>query len=101
MSHPVKRYLTVLLFVVVLLIGILFFVNNNQSIELSYLLGVINLPLSVLLLLDFIIGVVIGVIALLPLVLKLKYQKSRLEKKIKSTETEVKNLRVLPVKEPL
>jgi uncharacterized membrane protein YciS (DUF1049 family) len=67
----------------------------------NYLIGSIEWPLSRLLFISLSLGAVMGITASLPLYLKLKLEKSRLEKLIRTTEKEVNNLRVMPVKDPL
>ncbi|MBI4006451.1 MAG: LapA family protein [Gammaproteobacteria bacterium] len=65
----------------------------------NYLAGSVELPLSILLLSSLCIGILLGIMALLPLLVNLKREKSRLEKQIKLTEKEVNNLRIIPVKD--
>ena len=100
MSHALKRIIYISVFVIVLLAGLLFFVKNNQAVELNYIAGSIELPFSVLMLVSLFTGAILGILATMPMLLKFKHQKSRLEKQIKMTEKEVNNLRVLPVKTP-
>lgn len=100
MSHALKRMLYIGVFIISLLVGLLFFVKNNQTVEFNYIFNSVELPVSLLLLASLCLGVLLGILAIIPVFLKVKYQKSRLEKQIKMTEKEVKNLRVLPVKSP-
>lgn len=100
MSHSLKRILYFSVFIVVLLLGLLFFVKNNQTVELNYIIGTTELPVSLLLLACLSLGALLGILATVPMLLRIRLQKSRLEKQIKMTEKEVNNLRVLPVKHP-
>jgi putative membrane protein len=101
MSRYVKRVLYSILFIVVLIAGLLFFVKNNQPVEFNYIAGVKELPVSILLLSSLCAGVLLGLAASVPVILRLKQQKSRLEKQIRVTEKEINNLRVLPLRNTL
>ncbi|MEE9551434.1 MAG: LapA family protein [Gammaproteobacteria bacterium] len=101
MSHNIKRFFYICLFFCMLIIGLVLFLKNNQLMTFNYLIGSIEWPLSRLLFLSLCLGAVMGIAASLPLYLKLKLEKSRLEKLIQTTEKEVNNLRVMPVKDPL
>ena len=96
MAHSFKRIIYMLLFIVVLVCGLLFFVKNNQLQEVNYIIGSIELPLSILLLASLAIGAILGILATVPILLRLNHQKSRLEKQVKLSEKEINNLRTLP-----
>lgn len=96
MAQSFKRIIYITLFVVVLFCGLLFFVKNNQLQEVDYIIGSIELPLSILLLTSLAIGAILGIIATVPVILRLNHQKSRLEKQVKLSEKEINNLRTLP-----
>ena len=98
MSRVLKRILYVSIFIIVLLGGLLFFVKNNQPVDFNYVIGSIELPISLLLLAVLSLGAILGILAMLPMLLRIRHQKSRLEKQVKMAEKEVNNLRVLPVK---
>ena len=100
MSHALKRILYISVFIIVLLVGLLFYVKNNQTVELNYIIGTTELPVSLLLLACLSLGALLGILATIPMLLRIRHQKSRLEKQVKMTEKEVNNLRVLPVKHP-
>ena len=99
MSHPVSRVFLIFLFVVVLLLGLVFFLKNNEVITFHYIMGSVEITVSILLLLAFAAGAILGVISLLPLLFRLKHQKTLLQRQIRMTEKEVENLRVLPVRD--
>ncbi len=98
MSHFVMRIIYAIIFIIVLITGLLFFVKNNQVMEFNYIVGSKELPVSFLLFASLCMGVLLGLIASLPVIVRLKRQKSRLEKQIRVTEKEINNLRVLPVR---
>lgn len=94
-----SRIAKLILVFVILLIGLAFHLKNNQLIELNYYVGVINMPMSWLVVFVLFIGSMLGVMASLPLLIKLKRDKSKLERQIKNSEKEINNLRVMPVRD--
>ena len=96
MAHSFKRIVYTTLFIVVLVSGLLFFVKNNQLQQFDYIIGSIELPLSILLLISLVTGAILGILAAVPLILRLNHQKKRLEKQVKLSEMEINNLRTLP-----
>lgn len=94
-----SRIARLILVFVILLIGLAFHLKNNQLIELNYYVDVISLPMSWLVVLVLFIGSMLGVLASLPIIIKLKRDKIMLERHIKNSEKEINNLRVMPVKD--
>ena len=94
-----SRIAKLILVFAVLLFGLAFHLKNNQLIELNYYVGSIDISLSLLIVLVLCLGALLGVLASIPLIIKLKRQKMKLEKQIRNSEKEINNLRVLPVKD--
>ncbi|MCG8378479.1 MAG: LapA family protein [Proteobacteria bacterium] len=94
-----SRIAKLILILVILLFGLAFHLKNNQLVALNYYIGVIELPMSLVIVLVLILGALLGILASLPLIIKLKQQKLRLEKQIQNSEKEINNLRVMPVKD--
>ena len=94
-----SRIVKLIIVFVILLFGLAFHLKNNQLIELNYYVGVLPMPLSWLVVIVLIIGALLGILASLPMLIKLKQQKLKLEKQIKNSEKEINNLRVMPVKD--
>jgi lipopolysaccharide assembly protein A len=94
-----SRIVKLIIVFAILLFGLAFHLKNNQMIELNYYVGVLDMPLSWLVVILLFIGAMLGVLASLPMIIKLKHQKLRLEKQIKNSEKEINNLRVMPVKD--
>jgi len=94
-----SRIAKLILVFVILLIGLAFHLKNNQLIELNYYVDVISLPMSWLVVLVLFIGSMLGVLASIPIIIKLKRDKVMLERQIKNSEKEINNLRVMPVKD--
>lgn len=94
-----SRIARLILVLAILLLGLIFHLKNNQMIELNYYLGSIELSLSLLVVLILCIGSFLGVMASLPIIIRLKRSQMKLQKQIQNSEKEINNLRVLPVKD--
>ena len=99
MSSTFRRLVLLTLVGVVFLTGLAFFLRNAQPVALDYFMGESILPFSVWLLTALVIGVVLGWLSVLPVILSMKRQKARLLRQLKVNETEINNLRALPVKD--
>lgn len=94
-----SRIAKLILVLAIVLFGLAFHLKNNQLIELNYYIGAIDLPLSLLAVLVLCLGAILGILASLPVIIKLKRQNMKLDKLIKNSEKEINNLRVLPIKD--
>jgi lipopolysaccharide assembly protein A len=95
-----SRIAKLIIVLAILLFGLAFHLKNNFPVELNYYVGTTPpLPLSVVVVIVLCLGAVLGVLASLPIIIKLKSQKLKLEKQIKNSEKEINNLRVMPVKD--
>ncbi|MDH5231718.1 MAG: lipopolysaccharide assembly protein LapA domain-containing protein [Gammaproteobacteria bacterium] len=90
-----KRVFQTLLFLLVVIVSILFATKNYHSVEFNYLVSQVSLPLSILLLLSFVLGVAIGVAVVyfqmmrLRLgMMKLKHQNKKASKALDSQKQE-------------
>lgn len=95
-----KRYLYVLLIVVVVLLGATFTYRNAQPVEFNYYFGVHWVaPLSFMLLTTLTVGAVIGFVASLAMLARMQRQLLRLRRETRQLEQEVHNLRALPIRD--
>ena len=99
MKQSIKQIIYACLFITVLIAGLVFFVKNSQELEFNYVIGTISLPLSLLILLVLVAGVILGWLSMLPLLLRQRRRIARLEKQARLAEKEVNNLRVMPVRD--
>jgi len=95
MSQLVR--LCVILFV--LLIGLAFHLVNDQFVQLNYYFGNFELPFSLMLVLALCAGATLGMLACLPMLIKLKRRYHALDKRIKIAERELNKLRIISVKD--
>ena len=99
MSQSIKKIIYTCLFIIVLIAGLVFFLKNSQELKFNYVIGTISLPLSLLILLVLLAGVILGWLSMLPLLLRQRRRIGKLEKQARLAEKEVNNLRVMPVKD--
>ncbi len=101
MAHTIKKYFSIILFLLIFLLSLVFFLKNNQLITFNYLVASQEISLSFLLFIALGAGVLLGILAWIPKLIGLKHRISGLEKQIKITEKELDNLRVMPMKDTL
>lgn len=101
MPQSIKKYSSIILFLLIFIVSLVFFLKNNQTITFNYLIDSQELSLSFLLFVSLSIGALLGVLAWLPKIFSLKHRISRLQKQVKLTEKELNNLRVMPMKDTL
>ena len=99
MSQSIRQILYACLFIIILIAGLVFFVKNSQELEFNYVVGSVTLPLSLLILLSLLAGVILGLLAVTPVLFRHRRRIARLEKQAQTAEKEINNLRVMPVKD--
>jgi len=101
MSHTIKKYLYIILILLIFIVSLVFFLKNNQMITFDYLVNSLDISLSFLLFISLSIGTLLGILAWLPKIIGMKHRISKLEKQMKLSEKELDNLRVMPMKDTL
>jgi len=99
MRQSLRHILSACLFIIILIAGIVFFVQNSQELEFNYVIGTVTLPLSLLILLCLCAGAMLGILAMIPLVLRQRRRMAGLVKQAQMAEREINNLRVMPIKD--
>jgi len=94
-----SRTLKILLILVVVLTGLTFHLRNEQLIAIDYYIGSNEFPVSLVVAGSLFIGAVLGVLSSLPIMIKLKRENARLNGQLKTSEKELNNLRVIPIKD--
>lgn len=83
-----KKLLYVIVILVFFLFGLSIFYNNPQNIELKYYMGLsTEQPLTIVLLIIFIAGIIVGYFASLIKSLKLRRRLSKANKTIRTLES--------------
>jgi lipopolysaccharide assembly protein A len=93
------RVVTYLFLILLVLVALTFAGLNAESVSINYYLGKTQLPLSLLAILSFILGGLLGLCLAFTIYIKLKYANRRLRHRLKLVEEELINLRALPLKD--
>jgi lipopolysaccharide assembly protein A len=93
------RIISYILLILVIVTGITFALLNPDSVQINYYIGQKTMPLSILLVIDFVGGCVLGLLVSTGLLLKLKIKNYQLQQKIKVAEKEIDNLRAIPLQD--
>jgi len=94
-----KRLLAFAAIVTIGFIGLAFAVLNAGTVELKYYLGTLSIPLALLLIIVLLTGALLGGVASVGLALHQHRENHHLRKKLSLIETELKNLREIPIKD--
>lgn len=94
-----KKIISSVFFLILVLFGIIFAVLNSEMVALNYYFDTQQVPLSLIMLLSMIIGAVIGVLVSMAQLLKARRDVSKLKKQVQIAEKEVSNLRTIPIKD--
>lgn len=94
-----SRILIPILVLVVILLGIVFHLRNDQLVVLDYFLGSNEFYFSIWLVSAFATGAIVGMLSTVPIILKSKREKLQLQRTLKMNEKEINNLRAIPVKD--
>jgi putative membrane protein len=92
----VAGYITLL---VILLVVLFFSLLNAEAVDLNLHFITIRRPLALYLVIALFLGVIVGLLAGLPAQIHSRREASGLRRKLRATETEIKNLRNMPIKD--
>lgn len=93
------RIITYILLLIVILMGITFAVLNPAAVTIQYYIGQKTISLSLLLVLVFTVGCLVGLLVGCWLLLKVKVKNYHLKQQLKVAEKEVQNLRAIPLQD--
>lgn len=93
------RILTYFLLILLVLVALTFAGLNATPVNINYYVGTAQLPLSLLAIISFILGGLLGLLIAFSIYIKLKYTNRRLRLRLKLIEEELINLRALPLKD--
>lgn len=95
------RILTLILVAVFFILGLIIGFYNAQPVRFSYIVGEFELPLIVLILGEFAVAVLLTLVVVMSRILGLKGEIRRLKRQVKDQETELRNLRNIPMTQPV
>ncbi len=90
-------YLIICLLVTI--VAILFFSQNDDFVTLNYYFGHLEIRLSYLILIVLVLGFCMGVLSLLPITIKQRLHLSSKKRQLQQQSEELNNLRALPIKD--
>lgn len=93
------RIFSYLFILLLILFGVSFAVLNAEPVVINFYIGSSKLPLSLLLVLALFFGVMLGLFVSVFFAMKYRKANSKLRQRLKLTETEISNLRAIPVKD--
>jgi len=93
------RFVKLLVVLAVMLFGAAFAVMNAEPVNLDFYFDTRELPLSVVLVAAVCVGALLGVLAGLVGMARLKRENSELKRKARLASQEVNNLRAMPIKD--
>ena len=93
------RCITYFCLIVLFVFGLIFAGLNADLVSVNYYLGTKRLPLSLLTIMSFIFGGLLGLLTAFVTYIKLKYANRRLRHRLNLVEKELINLRALPFKD--
>lgn len=93
------RFLKLIFLLLIMVLGATIAVLNADQVTLNYYFGSRELPLSVVLVGAMALGALLGVVASLGGMFRLKRQNFELKRKARIASEEVRNLRALPIKD--
>lgn len=93
------RILRIALIIVALGVGMMFALFNVSLVKVNFLFDTLEISLVALLILDLLFGLALGALIYLPKQLTLRLELERTRKKLITAETEIRNLRNLPIQD--
>jgi lipopolysaccharide assembly protein A len=93
------RIISYFFFLAIILFGMIFAILNYESVTINYYIGQSTLPLSLLLVLVFALGCLIGMLVGFWLLIKVKLINYRLRQRLSLAEKEIENLRAIPLQD--
>lgn len=93
------KTLGLLLLIAIFVIGVLIGYYNADPVVFNYLAGTVKVRLVVLLLIDFAAAVLLAILLCSTRLISQRSQIRRLRRQLKESDTELKNLRNLPLRD--
>lgn len=94
-----RKIITLLIFALIFIISAAFAAFNMEPVTIDFYFGQATTPLSIILVLAAVIGIVLGALVMFLNSLKLRYEIHRLNHKLQVSEQEINSLRILPIKD--
>jgi uncharacterized membrane protein YciS (DUF1049 family) len=83
------RIISIILFLIILLVGVEFSAVNSEPVTVNYVLGTAVLPLSLVVVCAFSLGLLVAAVISLAIILPLRWRLVRLQHTVSSQEQEI------------
>lgn len=93
------RIIITAFWLIIALIVIFFATANSHSLLINFYFTQVTVYLPLLLFITLVIGAILGILAMIPIVIRNKSRHRKLKQRVKQAEQEVQNLRTIPVKD--
>lgn len=93
-----RRLIALIFLVIMIALGLSFAMLNPTPVALDFYFGETNLPLSLALVIALALGVLLGLLVALSLVLRQRWELRQLNRQLRSTRSELSELRKLPIR---
>jgi putative membrane protein len=93
------RIISTVFLLLIIILGVTFAALNPGTVNINYYVGQRVMPFSLLLVLVFSLGSLLGLLVGFWLLLKAKIKNYRLKQRLKIAEKEVENLRAIPLQD--
>lgn len=98
-SRFIRRLFFIVIMLVVITFGLSFALLNSDPVTFNFYLGTVQLELSLILVITFAAGALLGVLTSFGVILKSKRQVSKIKKEMKNSAKELNSIRAMSVKE--
>lgn len=93
------RIISYIFLLIIVIFGMTFATLNSDSVTINYYFDVSSLPLSLLVVIVFALGCLLGMVVGLWLLFKSKLQTYKVRQKLSLAEKEIENLRAIPLQD--
>ncbi len=94
-----RRLINIVLLSTIVILGAVFAVRNATAVKLDFYFTTIESYLSLIVIVSTILGVIIGVLASLSWIVRIKTELAKLKRDARHTEQELNNLRTIPIRD--
>lgn len=81
-----KNIFYFIFFIIVLAIGLIFTIYNSEDVTFNYVINSTNLPLSLIIILAIIVGVILGLLACSIIILRLQNELAQMKRNKRKIE---------------
>lgn len=92
------RVIMMIFYLLIMLFGVAFAALNAGTVQLNLYFKMLTMPISMLMLVTFALGVMLGCVIFFARYWSLKVRYHKLKHQLELTEREIKNLRAIPLK---